>query len=337
MNEKKNVTITDVAKKLKLSVATVSRALHSHPSVKESTRKRVVDMSDKMGFRINEVASSLRSNKSKTIGMIVPKIYMYFQSQIITIIQNELYKYGYNLIILQSNDSLELEKQAVETLMSFRVAGVIAAVTLYTVDFSHFDVFLNNNIPVIFYDRIPDYENDSIKVCGDDKQGGFEATRHLIEVGCKNILHISGPLQCYLYKYRSMGYKMALERSGIPFKEENLVCHELTHENAWSTLVNAFERDPSIDGIFTANDTCAIAALEFCKSHNLRVPNDVKIIGYSNDNRTAITTPSISSVEQFPNEFGIKTVSVLMQALNNEAGAPTKYVIPVKLVRRMST
>lgn len=340
--EKDNLTIVEIAEQLDLSVATVSRALHNHKSVKEETRKRVKNLADKLGYKINAVASSLRSNKSNIIGLIVPKISMYFQSQVITSIQNELSDCGYNLIILQSNDSPDLEKKAIETLISLRVAGVIVAVTLRTTDFSPFEIFLKRNIPVVFYDRIPNYDFGSINIAGDDKQGGFEGTRHLIEVGCKNILFITGPLQSNIYKNRTAGYKLALKRAGIPFKKENIYSHELTWENAWSSINEAFEKDKTIDGIFTTNDTSAIAALEFCKTNGLSVPKKVKILGYSNDERTSITSPSISSIEQFPNEFGVKAVQQLMLHVNlpentSQQKLQKKILIPVKLVRRMST
>ncbi len=338
-----NLTIVEIAKKLNVSTATVSRALNGSSQVKEATRKKIINFARDTGYSINSVASNLRSNKSKIVGLIVPKISMNFHSEVITIIQNELYKFGYNIIILQSNDSLELEQHAVDTLSSLRVAAVIAAATLHTTDFSHFDIFLKKEIPVIFYDRIPDYPFGGIHISGDDFQGGYGATNHLLDVGCKNILHISGPLECYLYKYRSKGYKAALENHGITFRKENMYCHELTHENAWNTLVKAFNQDPTIDGIFTANDTSAIAALEFCKSKNIDVPKQVKIIGYSNDKRTSIASPSLSTVEQFPAEFGKRCVELLMQQLSHEesrtaVGVKTdNYVIPVSVIRRMST
>lgn len=338
------LTIVEIAKKLNVSTATVSRALNGSENVKPSTRKKILDFTHKMGYSINGVASTLKSNKSKIIGLIVPKISMNFHSEVITTIQNELYKYGYNVIILQSNDSMELEKQAVDTLSSLRVAGVIVAVTLRTTDFGHFKIFIQRNIPLIFYDRIPDYTFGSTNISGDDFKGGYDATQHLLDVGCKNILHISGPLECRLYKYRSKGYKKALEVHNIPIKEENIYYHELTHENAWNSLTKAFDRDHTIDGIFTANDTCSLAALEFCKSRGIHVPNEVKIIGYSNDNRTAIATPSLSTIEQYPTEFGKKSVQVMMEQLNEEADGPitsnsrlTNYVIPISVIRRMST
>ncbi len=339
---KGNFTIVEIAEQLNLSVATVSRALHGHTSVKEATRKRVKAHADKMGYHINAVASSLRSNKSNIIGLIVPKISMYFQSQVITSIQNELSQKGYNLIILQTNDSPEQEIKAIETLISLRVAGVIVAVTIRTTDFTPFEIFTKRKIPIVFYDRIPNYDLGSINIVGDDKQGGFEGAKHLIEVGCKNILFISGPLQTNIYKDRFSGFKQALKKHNIAFRKENMFTHELTFENAWNSLSEAFENDASIDGIFATNDTSAIAALQFCNSRGFTVPEKVKILGYSNDERTSITTPSISSIEQFPNEFGIKAVQLLTDYINQSEKSTAKKIkknitIPVKLVRRMST
>jgi DNA-binding LacI/PurR family transcriptional regulator len=343
--EKKNHdnTIIDIAEALKLSPATISRALNNGTYVKAETKKRVLDMAEKLGYRRNLMASSLRSNKTQTIGLMVPRISMSFHAEVITTIQNQLHTQGYNLIICQSNDSLQMEKELANTMFSSRVDALIVASTLQTEDFSHFDVFVNNNIPLIFYDRVPIKPYKATLVKGDDFRGGYLATQHLLELGCKRIAHISGPLTSNLYIDRSTGYKKALAQYDIPVNEDLIFYQELTHENARKAMEIMFEGKIKPDAVFTSNDTSAIAVLEFAREHNIVVPENLKIVGYSNDSRTEIIRPSITTMEQFPILVGTKVVEGLMKKLNVKANEVETALqaevttIPVQLIRRMST
>ena len=224
-------TILDIAEALKLSPATISRALNNHPYVKEKTKDKVLAMAAELGYRRNLMASSLRSNKTNTIGLIVPRISMFFHAEAITAIQNHLHEHGYNLIICQSNDSVAMEKQLAGILYSSRVDAVIAASTLYTTDFNHFDQLLENGTPVIFYDRVPMSNTKATVIKGDDSRGGYLATSHLIETGCKRIAHISGPLTCNLYRDRSSGFFKAMQQYNIPVNEDWIFYQEIGFEN----------------------------------------------------------------------------------------------------------
>lgn len=334
-------TILDIAEALKLSPATISRALSGHPHVKEKTKNDVLKMAAQLGYRRNNMASGLRSNKTHTIGLIVPRISMFFHAEVITTIQNGLHKHGYNLIICQSNDSLEMEKELAEILLSSRVDALVAACTLQTTDFSHFDKLLENGTPVVFYDRVPLNEQSAAIIKGDDFRGGYIATSHLIETGCKKIAHISGPLTSNLYQDRSLGFQKAMEQHKLPVNENWVFHQELTHANAREAMRKMFEGDIIPDGVFTDNDTSAIAALEFARERGINVPGDLKIIGYSNDPRTSIITPSITTIEQFPDEVGKKIVETVMNLLkpngNTVEERTTPITIPVQLIRRMTT
>ncbi|HEY9560421.1 MAG TPA: LacI family DNA-binding transcriptional regulator, partial [Anseongella sp.] len=185
-------TIVDIARELSISPATVSRALNDHPKISNKTKEKVRAKALELGYRRNKLASGLRNNKTYTIGMIVPRISMFFHAEVTTMVQNLLHKQGYNLIICQSNDSYELESELAATLYSSRVDGVLVSATLYTSDFSHFDAFVEKGIPLVFYDRVPvDYYPAQI-VRGDDYRGGFLAGTHLVETGCREIAAIFG-------------------------------------------------------------------------------------------------------------------------------------------------
>jgi len=340
-------SIHDLARRLHLSPATISRVLNNHPHVHEDTRSKVMAMVEKMGYRRNAMASGLRSNKTNTVGLIVPRISMFFHAEVITTIQNELHTHGYHLIICQSNDSVEVEQELTRTLYASRVAAVIVSCTLFTTDFSHFDLLTENNIPVIFYDRVPVKPYPACIIKGDDLQGGYLAGTHLLERGCRRIAYVSGPLTCSVYIDRFAGFRKAMQEYGLPVLDNRVFYHELTAENAGKTMKQLFSRKPYPDAVFAANDVSALAALHFAKEMGIRVPGELKIIGYSNDPRSAIVTPSMTTVEQFPTNTGKVIVTELIKILKGgmgagagkEAAVITGYptiVTPVELIKRRS-
>lgn len=345
---KKKVTpknsILELARKLHLSPATISRVLNNHPHVHKETRSKVMAMVEKVGYRRNAMASGLRSNKTHTVGLIVPRISMFFHAEVITTIQNALHAHGYNLIICQSNDSLEMEKELIRTLCASCVDAVIASCTLFTTDFSHFDLLAKNNIPVIFYDRVPVQPYPACIIKGDDFHGGYLATSHLLELGCQRVAFISGPLTCSVYIHRFAGFQKAMLQYGRPIIESRVFYHELTAENARKTMKKLFSKKPYPDAVFAANDVSALEALHFAKDMGIQVPGELKIVGYSNDPRSSIVTPSMTTIEQFPANIGKVIVTELMKKLKGDNGNESttitgfpETITPVELIKRMST
>lgn len=339
-HNKKN-SIQELAKALHLSPATISRVLNNHPHVNKSTRSRVMALVEKVGYTRNIMASGLRTNRTYTVGLIVPRISMFVHTEVITTIQNGLREHGYHLIICQSNDSLEVEKALARTLYASRVDAVIAACTLFTTDFSHFDILTENNIPVVFYDRVPVNPYPACIIKGDDFRGGYLAASHLIQLGCKRIAYISGPLTCNIYIDRFAGFEKALMQHKIPIHKEWMFYQELTAENARKAMHRLFAHAPYPDAVMAANDVSAITVLDYVKEIGISVPNKLRIVGYSNDPRSSIITPSITTVEQFPIRIGKVIVTELLKLLKNGHDAPIvesePIITPVELVRRMST
>ncbi len=335
-------SIVDIARALGISPATVSRALNDNARISEATRKRVKEMAAEMGYRHNSMASSLRNRRSNIVGLIVPRISMYFHAVFITSLQRQLQAAGYNLMICQSNDSVELERKLANTLYSARVDALVVSLTLYTEETSHFDGFIHQGIPVVFYDRVPTKPIDAYIIKGDDYRGGLLAGNHLAQAGCRRVAYICGPHSCSIYRDRTRGFTDALAKQGIELPEDWVYQHELTEENAWNSLRALFAGGRMLDGLFAANDTTAIAAVEFARERGIRIPDDLKIIGYSNDPRTSIITPSVTSVEQYPSEMADKVAETLIATLQQRvADVPVArevpLVCPVDLVRRMST
>lgn len=337
---KKN-SIQELARALQLSPATISRVLNNHPHVHKTTRKKVMAMVEKVGYMRNVMASGLRTNKTNTIGLIVPRFSMFMHTEVITTVQNGLHEHGYNLIICQSNDSVELEKDLARTLYASRVDAVIAACTLFTNDFSHFDILTENNIPIVFYDRVPVQPYPACIIKGDDFRGAYLAASHLVQLGSKRIAYISGPLSCNIYIDRYAGFEKALSQNNIPVRKDWIVYHELTADNARKSLHRLFSKAPFPDAILCANDLTALTALDFAKEKGIAIPGELRIVGYSNDPRSSIVTPSITTVEQFPARIGKVIVTELLQILKNgmrQVAIDAEPVItPIELIRRMST
>ena len=337
----RNHSIQGIAEALRLSPATISRVLNNHPHVHETTRTKVMAKVEQMGYKRNLMASGLRTNKTNTIGLIVPRISMFVHAEIITTIQNGLHTHGYSLIICQSNDSVEMEKELIQKLNAYRVDAVIAACTLYTSDFSHFDILAENNIPLIFYDRVPVKPYPACIIKGDDFRGAYLGTSHLIELGCKQIAFISGPLTCNLYIDRHAGFEKAMVQNNIPILKNQVFYQELNAGNARKAMHRLFAKKPYPDAIFAANDVTALTALEFAKEVGISVPGELKIVGYSNDPRSSIVSPAITTIEQFPGQIGKVIVNEVLRILKNGSKEividSTPIITPVQLLRRMST
>lgn len=331
-------TIVDIAHALGVSPSTVSRALKDHPYISQATKDKVKKTAAKLGYRRNTLAAGLRNKHSNILGLIVPRISMYFQSSVITAIQNTVHSMGYDLIICQSKDSYPLEVEVVNALYGSRVEGLIASCTMYTTDFDHFKIFTENQIPVVFYDRVPKGFPASV-IRGDDFQGGYQGGKFLVEQGCNDLAYINGVLTCNLYQDRLVGLKAAMRESRIPLKKNRVFSHELTAANAEKTCKKLFARKPYPDAVFCANDTTAIVVLQYARRLGIKVPKELKILGYSNDPRTEIISPAISSVEQFPAEMGVQTANTMLDLLHkkNPPRKPAEMIMPIRLIARETT
>lgn len=338
--ENSETSIVDIAEALGISAATVSRALNNNPRISEATRKRVKEKALEMGYRHNSMASSLRNKRSNIIGLIVPRISMYFHAVFITALQNRLQDEGYSLMVCQSNDSVAVEQKLASTLYSSRVDALVVSLALYTEDYSHFDGFMSHGIPLIFYDRVPTKPYPAHIIKGDDYRGGLLAGNHLIETGCTKIAYISGPLSCSIYKERTEGLLHALKKAEVKLKAAWSFYHELTAENAWNSLRKIFAGKDQPEAIFASNDTTAVAAVEFAREQGIEIPKELKIIGYSNDPRAAIISPPITTIDQHPAEMAHRVAYKLLTLLKDKQAGVTidqEEIIPVTLVRRMTT
>jgi DNA-binding LacI/PurR family transcriptional regulator len=318
---KGQVTIKDIAKELGISPSTVSKALKGHPDISAITKKSVRELVEKWNYKPDPIALSLKGGQSKIIGVIVPDIVHYFFSTVISGIEDLAYDSGYHVMFCQSNESYEREVKSVETLLSSRVGGILVSVSKSTYDFTHFRNILESRIPLVFFDRVCE-ELDTDRVIVDDEKGAYEAVKHLIDSGHRNIVHLSGPMNLQIGKGRLEGYSRALKENGLRVEEENIIRCD-TSEEAQMIVPGLLKRKNRPDAIFAVNDLTAAEAMKIIKKHNLRIPQDIAIVGFTSGMISDITDPTLSSVEQHGYEIGREAVKLLINRIEKRAGEAT--------------
>lgn len=313
----KKATIHEIAKALNIDSSTVSRALNDSDRVKPKTKKMVLDKAREMGYTRNMLASNLRRNRSNTIGVVVPRIERYFFSSTIAGIEEMAYKAGYNVIISQSLEKLERERKIIKNLMANRVDGILISVTIETDESTHLSDCFEKGTPLVFFDRHVAGMKQTGKVIINDVRGGFEATEHLIQKGCKKIAHFTSPLQVEIYKNRHEGYRKALHKYNLPYDKKLVFVSELLKEDGRRLAQKVVEDFEGIDGIFSANDFAAIGALKYLKSIGKKIPEEIAIVGFSNEPTTAAIEPSLTTVDQSGMEIGRLACNLLLDYIAN--------------------
>ncbi|MGV1011165.1 MAG: LacI family DNA-binding transcriptional regulator [Flavobacterium sp.] len=312
----KETTLKHIAETLGISITTVSKALKNYPDVSEKTKKSVLDLANSLQYTPNSFAVNLRTKESKTIGLIIPEVVHHFFSSVVNGIIAEAEKNGYLVIILQSNESLELEKKQVELLINKRVDGIILSLSNESNDDLHLKEIIRREIPLVQFDKIAKLIPSS-KVIINDQKAAFEATEHLINRGCKKIAHIRGPINPQNAIDRFLGYKKALEKNNIPFDSKLVyTCKNVTFEEGKEFAEQIIKDHPDVDGIFVITDLVAVGVLAYFNENNIKVPQQVKIIGFSNWFMSQVITPKLSTVDQPSYEMGVQSFSLLLEEMN---------------------
>ena len=318
MEEHRHVTIYDIAKRLNLATSTISRALKDHNSISEKTIKKVKQTAREMGFVPNTLAAGLRGNQSKTIGILIPTVTQPFLSSLISGIEITARKSEYSVIIMQSHDSYDVEVDLAKSLYSSRVSGVICSLAMETKDTSHFRQFSNNNIPLVFVDRVPrDY--DTFRVVINNHLAGYKATKHLIEQGCKRIAHLTAGSEFgTLYNERKRGYIDALLEHDLPIDEDLIVSlKEMTYEEGVKGCNQLFDLKKAPDGLFAPGDILAVSAVQTAKKRGIKVPEEFAVIGFNNDPISEIIEPNISTITHPAEKMGKAAAELIIKNLKS--------------------
>lgn len=332
------VTIKEIAQELGIAPATASRALNDHPEISESTKKRVNTAAKEMGYRANKIASSLRSGKTKIIGVLIPNAEHWFFGSVINGISNIASLNGYSLLIYHSNETEEFEKKGIETFIEARVDGIIVSLSKGTRDFSHFEYAKNLKIPIVFFDRI--YDNLQFSsVTIDDYMGGFMATEALINAGYKKIAHTAGLQHIKAYSERLKGYLSALKRYKMKIDERFIFHGDGSVKCGQDSVYYFMQLDEKPDAIFGVEDFTVLGALRVLRKIDIKVPEEFGLIGFCKDPFGEYLTPSLSTVDQKTIQMGEEAFNLLYDSINNksENAAIQRRILMPELILRESS
>jgi LacI family transcriptional regulator len=295
MQKSKDITIYDIAKKLSISVATVSRALKDDPVVSKKTKKRIFDMVEEMGYRTNHYAQNLRRQQTNTIGVIVHELKSTFITSVLAGIEKVATEAGYDLIITHSSESYTKEAANAKNLFHKRVDGLIASLSFDTRDLRHFQPFIEKGVPIMFFDRVEQDNNNTVVII-DNNRCGYLATQHLIEQGCKRIAHVTASLERNVYALRFKGYRDALYDHGIEFDESLLFVKDLSENAGLESAAHILKMKPLPDGVFITNDFVAAVCMRTLKEHGIRIPEDIAVVGFNNDAIAKLIEPALTTI-----------------------------------------
>jgi len=333
------VTITDIARKLNITAATVSRALNDHPGIRETTKKAVKDMAASLNYQHNKIASSLRLGRSNIIGVIIPSAEMNFFGSVVHGIEKIANKNNYNVLICQSNESYEFEKRGVQTLLQSQVDGVLASISKETRNLEHFREIRKRGVPLILFDRTNDMPDVS-SVVVDDYAGAFQATRHLIENGCRRIAHIAGQQHVNIFNLRLKGYIDALNSHDIQVDDDLIMYGKVSIESGRECMKRLLDSGRSLDAVFAVEDYTALGAIQAIKAANRRIPDDIAIIGFANEAFGEHITPSLSTINQQTVTMGEEAAKLFFEGLSGIGllnPRSRKLVLEPQLICRQSS
>jgi len=332
----KKTTIYDIAKKLNITAATVSRALNNNPKISESTRELVLNTAKKMNYEQNKLALALKSGKSNNVGVIVPRIDSSFFGSVIRGVEEELNPNGYHVIICQTHEDVKIENENIDTLLNAQVDGILISTSNTKTD--AFNRVLKKNIPLVFFDRKLTMNGVS-SVTINDYEGGYSATKHLIDQGCTKIAHFSGDRSIEIFKDRFLGYKQALIDSGITLNGDYVIQTKSALIDGGNAVKLLLELENPPHAIFSASDFAALGAIQELKLRGINIPEEFMVAGFSNEPFTKFMELSITTVDQSPLQMGKMAARVFLEQVNNSSNVKIekKVVLVPELIARKST
>lgn len=339
MSKKKRITLKDIANEFNVSIATVSKALNDSHEISSKTKLKIQEYAREHHYKPNSIALNLKNRKTKTIGVIIPNFLNHFFTKVFVGIEKVATQKGYNLITCISNESYEKEVSAMELLKNSALDGFILSIaeeTQIKQDFTHFQNTLNQGIPIVMFDRVTE-EIECDKVIVNDKEGAYNATKHLIETGCKNIALVSNIHNTSVGKLRLEGYKKALKESGIPIDDALIL--KVDEFNNIDTSLKILLGSRKVESMLCLEEDSAVSTLRIVQSQGYKVPDDISIIGFTNGVLPRHVTPAITTISQHGIYLGETATRMLIDKLEKEDSetSHTTRVIKTNLIERDST
>jgi len=332
-NKKQHRTsLKDLAAELGVSIATVSRALRSSPEIGKEMQQRVKDLAKRLNYRPNPFAQSLRKEAPKVIGVVVPNLVTHYYAAVLDGIEEEARRAGYSVISANSHEDFEDEKQAINNFISLHVEGIVACLAQTTTDYSHFEEISDMGIPLVFFGRTCLTDRFSSVTANGDEAAQL-ATQHLIDTGSRRIAFIGGPNHLDMVRRRKHGYLEALRENHIEIERDLVICGKIDYQFALQAVEQLLKQENRPDAILAFNDIITFAAFTAIKNCGLRIPDDVALIGFTDDVHAAYVTPRMSAIADQSRLMGITACRLLLKSINGDP-AVYKEIVPQQLVIR---
>ena len=333
---KRHVSLKDLAKELEVSISTVSRALKNHPDISPELTERIKKLAKEKNYTPNPLAMGLLRQQTKMIGIIVPDIVTHFYSSIISGIEEYAKQKGYFIVIASSSESFKKEVESVDNLLKSRVEGLIVCLSQETNSFNHFNKLVDNEIPLVFFDRICEIKNvPAVTANGED--AAKEITHHFYNNGCRRIAYISGPEHLNISKNRKEGYLKGIKECGLEFDPELLVQCNLSTDDATKATQRLLCLKNLPDAIFGLNDTIAFAAMKEIKKHGLKIPEDIALVGFTDEFHSTVVEPPLTSVTHPTKQMGIEAAKLFFNLIEKKENFKSRVVLKTELVVRESS
>lgn len=324
------ITIKEIAQLAGVSSATVSKVINGKDEyISETTRQRVLDIVEREGYIPNGIAKSLRMKNTKTIGLIMPDVMNLFFAELARGAEDAAEKKGYSVILCNTDNKGSKEERYIKILQEKKVDGII----MTAAENSAAKSLERCNTPIVLVDRDIELDREIGRITVDNEKGAYMATKFLIEKGCSNIAYISSKLWSKPSAERLQGYKRALRENGMKFKEDITYYKNFRTETGYLGILNVIEKDKTIDGIFCGNDLIAIGAINALKEKGIRVPEDVKVVGFDNISICDFLSPPLTTVKQPIYEMGEEAIKMLIDIINNRSTSLNKVLNPTLIKR----
>lgn len=338
MENKKKSTIKDIAAVLGLTPSAVSKALNNHPRISDKTKKAVKEAAIQLDYQPNYLSSALRKGKSNLVGVIIPRVNSHFFSSVVENIEKVLNLNGYNIIMTQSNELYAKECQEIDTLLKIQVDGIIASMANETTDLEYYEKIKSKGTELVLFDRGEEELNvDYVGI--DDYKSSHLVVDHLVSQRCKRIAHIAGFNHIRIYKERIRGYKDALEKWNLPLKDNWIIESNLRIEDGRRIMQQLLDAPEWPDAVYVAGDIAALGALQVLLENNIKVPEEIALIGFSDEPFTSLTQPSISTINQHSDQIGKLAAEVFLERINNPKKKTVNRIIlePELIIRQSSS
>lgn len=330
MEDTELATLKDVAKETGLTVSTISRVLNNRGYISDETRQNVYSAMKKLNYHPNEVARSLSKQSTNTIGVIVPHIRHPYFAELISNLESHAYNHKYKILLFNSKEKNEKEREYLEMCTSNRVSGIILCSGTVTVE-----EFKGLNVPLVTIERY--LENGTAAIECDNIQGGRLAAKHLIESGCKNLIHFSGVYETAMpADSRAAGFRETCITMNVNFKEVVTSAFQYNNLEYYDFIENTLRENPLTDGLFASSDLIAAQVIQVCSKMGIQIPNQLKIVGFDDVYIASLTTPRITTIHQPIKEMAKMAVELMISA-NEGKIVPSRTMLPVSLVKRETT